>query len=753
MAQGGRPMLQRNTTKEAMKEIKPATTTPPPPSNPSRPASKQWTYTKFYALLLTVVWTFLIVGTCTWNRWSLSLPMPRNAIIGTQFIIWLVGLLGIGLATVHIRSMIRQRDRSEAALLENEQRFRTFFEMNPDPTAINRFEDGRFVQVNQAFLDTFGYTREELIGRNIFDLSLWADTHEHRRFIQQLRRHQHISLFEARLRLKNDTVNTFLVSGRILDLDGVAHVLTISKNIEDLKAAQRQLETSEKRYRTLFNNASEGIILLSLDGRILDANRMVCQTLGYDPQEIRSLRVKDVIASEMLSGVQVAREKLFQKGFVLFESRAKARDGTTIPVEISARQVDFENEQTILCLIRDISERKRAEAERASLEAQLLQAQKMESIGRLVGGIAHDMNNMLLPILGYAEMVLEVLPEDHPARTKVENILKAADSTRTLTRQLLAFARKQVLSMETVRLGALISDFSKMLRRTIREDIRIEVILRSTSDVIRADRSQIEQILMNLAVNAQDAMPNGGKLTFEVDSVYVDEAYVAQHLGASPGPHVVLSVSDTGTGMDRETLERIFEPFFTTKERGQGTGLGLSTVYGIVKQHNGYITAYSEPGQGSVFKILFPQAQDIPDEDQPDTEKGSVRGHGETILVVEDEDLVRVLVEEILTHTGYNVVLAANGEEALSIVADMNQRIELLLTDIIMPGMNGRDLYLKLRERFPELKVLYMSGYSDNIVCREENEDENASFIQKPFTMQKLSEKIHQILHGSAEGC
>jgi CheY-like chemotaxis protein len=382
------------------------------------------------------------------------------------------------------------------------------------------------------------------------------------------------------------------------------------------------------------------------------------------------------------------------------------------------------------------------------MEAQFLQAQKMEAVGRLAGGIAHDFNNILVPIVGYVELGMMNLSPNDKLYINLKRVKQAADRATGLVRQILAFSRKQVLEMKVLDLNAVVMDFKKMLQRLIGEDIEFQTFLEPALYRVDADAGQIEQVLMNLVINARDAMPDGGKLTIETANTYLDQGYVSRYAGAQlPGHYVMLAVSDTGCGMDAETRQQIFEPFFTTKEPGKGTGLGLSTVFGIIKQHGGNVWVYSEPDKGTTFKIYLPQVESTGEtpETAP-TEIASIYGT-ETILVVEDEEMVRRLVCETLSACGYEVLEAQSPNDALRLASERKGTFDLLLTDIIMPEMNGRDMYQKMTAIDPDIKVLYMSGYTDDVVVYHGILDEGVNYLQKPFTIQSLTRKVRLALN------
>ena len=394
----------------------------------------------------------------------------------------------------------------------------------------------------------------------------------------------------------------------------------------------------------------------------------------------------------------------------------------------------------------DITERKRAEEALRVSEEQLRQSQKLEAVGQLAGGVAHDFNNLLTVIVGYCDLTLMKLRKDERVRSNIEEVKKAADRAAALTRQLLAFSRRQVLQPKVLNLNAIVSDINKMLRRLIGEDIDLMTILDPSLGQINADPGQIEQVVINLAVNARDAMPQGGKLTFETANVYLDNEYVRGHTPIRPGNYVMFALSDTGIGMDAETQERIFEPFFTTKGLGKGTGLGLSTVYGIVKQSEGHIWVYSELGIGTTFKVYLPRVDDVAQvEVVPESVVDLPRGR-ETVLLTEDEEPVRQLVKTILESNGYEVLEATCGEEALCLFKEHIAPVHLIVTDVVMPRMSGRELAETLKTLRPDIKVLYLSGYTDDAIVRHGLLDQKMFFLQKPFTPDALLRKIHEVL-------
>jgi len=455
---------------------------------------------------------------------------------------------------------------------------------------------------------------------------------------------------------------------------------------------------------------------------------------------------------------QENRKKLFQafnsvyrtgepvKGF---DWEVIRKDGKRVYGEVSVSLIRSSTGEPIgfRGIARDITERKRAEKEMAALQEQLIQSQKMEAVGRLAGGVAHDFNNLLTVIKGYTQLSLLDLKENNPLWENIQEIQKATERATNLTRQLLAFSRRQILDPKVLDLNSLLRDTEKMLRRMIGEDIELVTRLSEGLGRVKIDPGQFEQVILNLAVNARDAMPSGGKFTIETANAQSDEGYALTHLGLTPGRYVRLSVSDTGVGMSREVQEKAFDPFFTTKEKGKGTGLGLSTVHGIVTQSGGKIWVYSEPGHGTTFKIYFPTIEEALDTLNVKNETDSPPRGSETILLVEDESSVRDLANRLLKQQGYKVLEAAIGEEALRLAQDITgERIHLLLTDVVLPQMSGKELADRLKIFRPDIKVLYTSGYTDYAVVHQGILNSGTHFLQKPFSLKTLSQKVREAL-------
>ncbi len=522
---------------------------------------------------------------------------------------------------------------------------------------------------------------------------------------------------------------------------------TIERELEEVKNRQGRreveeaLRVSEERYRDLVENAHDIIYSHDLEGNYTSMNKAGEVITGYTLEEVLKLNVLKTVAPEYRpKAKEMLERKLTGERITAYELEIMAKDGGRIIVEVNTKlEYDDGVPVGVQGIARDVTARKQ-------LEEQLRQSQKMDAVGQLAGGIAHDFNNLLTAISGYSELTLRRLKADDPLRHNLEEIKKAGDRAASLTRQLLAFSRKQVLQPKVLNLNSIVSNVENMLGRLIGENIELRTSLSPDLGSVKADPGQIEQVLLNLAVNSRDAMVEGGKLMIETANVYLDEEYARQHIAVEPGHFVLLAVSDDGIGMDEEIRTRIFEPFFTTKAVGKGTGLGLSTVYGIVKQSGGSIWVYSEAGIGTTFKIYLPRV-DTPVENyrRPEDWMGDLSGTG-TILLAEDEELVRNLTSEVLQLYGYSVLEASGGREALQICERYADSIDLLITDVVMPEMSGRELADRLKQLRPDVKVLFMSGYTDNAIVHQGVLDAGANFIQKPFAPEVLANKVREIL-------
>lgn len=529
--------------------------------------------------------------------------------------------------------------------------------------------------------------------------------------------------------------------------DGSVSEQAMMFDISERKIAEDRLRESEERYRLFVETATEGIWAMDAQHHITFANQMACEMLGYKMNELIGLTISSLVFDD---DVAEHTERAIPRSRGIserYECRLKRKNGETLWVIMSERVLMEENGgyRGAFAMLTDITQRKKAEEAKGNLEEQLRQAEKMEAVGRLAGGVAHDFNNMLGVILGYTELLRGRVSSGSPHLKALFAIEKAALRSRNITRQLLAFSRKQIISPKPVDLSNLLDSMEKTLLRLIGEDIEFSFHARENLPKVKIDPSQVDQILMNLAINARDAMPQGGRLTIETGEASIDDQYCTKHFDVAPGHYVTLAVTDDGIGMSKETLSHIFEPFFTTKGLGKGTGLGLATVYGIVKQNCGFINAYSEPGQGTTFMIYLPVTPEDSKRLAEDAEGALIPGVG-VVLLVEDDEMMREMAVEMLEGIGYTVIPAGSPEEALLLIEKDTVGIDLLLTDVVMPGMSGKDLANRIRGIRPGTKVLFMSGYTSDAIAHRGVLEEGLHFIQKPFNMRDLSRRISELM-------
>ncbi len=515
----------------------------------------------------------------------------------------------------------------------------------------------------------------------------------------------------------------------------------LQSEIADRKRVQEALRSSEDRYRDLIENANDIIYTHDLNGNLLSVNKAAELAMGYQRPELLKMNIAQWVSPSQQESVRkevrLQVQRLEQKASYPLEVITK--DGRELTLDVSARLIYREGIPiAVEGIARDVTDR-------ILLEERLQHSQKMEAVGRLAGGIAHDFNNLLTAITGYSELLLSRADALGPLRRYLDEILRAGRSSESLTRQLLAFSRRQVLQPKVLDLNSVVGNIHKILRRLIGEDIELVTVFGMELGRIKADPGQLQQVILNLAVNARDAMPQGGKLVIETGNVELNEEEARRRV-TQLGHYVMLTVRDTGCGMEAETISHIFEPFYTTKEQGKGTGLGLSTVYGIVKQSDGSIWVSSQPGQGTVFQIYFPQVEEPLEAAEPVRSTTRTAGGTETVLLVEDEELVRNLVRDILKQNGYSVLEAHHGTEALRLALQYSGPIHLLLTDVVMPQMGGRVLAQRLKSFRPTIRVLYISGYVDDATIQEGISNPGTSFIQKPFTVDTLSHKVRELL-------
>ncbi|MEJ2079642.1 MAG: PAS domain S-box protein [Acidobacteriota bacterium] len=633
---------------------------------------------------------------------------------------------------------ITERKQAEEILAEEAIRRRILVEQSRDGIVVMD-ENGKVYEANKRFAEMLGYSPEEMLELHVWD---WDRQIEHNTLKEMIRtvdeKGHH---FETLHCCKDGSLIDVEISTNGAICGGQKLVFCVCRDITKRKQAEGALRESEERLRAIFDSATDAIYLKDTDLRYTHCNQATARLFGRPREEILGRTDADLFAEEDFSEiVRIDRQVL--EGTPMRGTFNRRIGGTTLAINTNKSPVrDASGRVVGLCGVsRDITQEVRVREE-------MRQAQRVDAIGRLAGGVAHDLNNLLSPILGYGEMLLEDLPTRDARRESVNEILRAGFCARDLVRQLLAFSRNQTLEFKPLDINEAVVGFEKLLRRTIPEDIEIEVLPSPDIPAVLADVGQIEQIIMNLAVNASEAMPNGGMLTIETGQVDLGQAGEATaHPDLDPGVYAVLAVRDTGCGMDEETRGHIFEPFFSTKGE-RGTGLGLSTVYGIVKQHGGSIHVQSRPGQGTTFEILLPATERTGCEPTSRAESAPDSNATETILLVEDDDQVRRLACVVLQRQGYRVLVAGNSDEALSLLASHDGPVHLLLTDVVMPGLNGRELYAKAIQEYPGLKVLFASGYTDDVIAHRGVLDEGVQFIQKPFSVQGLAAKVREILN------
>ncbi len=644
------------------------------------------------------------------------------------------------------KALREERAGAERALRESEAGFRLLFANNPLPMWVYDTESLQCLQVNEAAIADYGYSREEFLGMRLSDVLSPEDIP---RLLQEVTEQQEMVRFGLswRHRLKDGRIIDAEIASHTLDFAGRRAALVVALDVTERKRAEEALRESEARYRELVKNAIYGISRISRGGRFLYVNPALVAMLGYgSEEEVLSLNLATDICRDPVAPTRLLEQITAQDRIEWVEVEWKRKDGSPILVRMSGRTVRDAQGQVAYFegIAEDVTERR-------ALEKQLRQVQKFKAIGQLAGGIAHDFNNVIGAILGWAELGEDQTPADSPLRSHFKKIKEQAERAAALTRQLLAFARRQILEPQNIHLNQTIAELLSLLEKVIGKDIELKTVLAPNLCGIRADPTQVEQVLMNLCLNARDAMPHGGQLLIGTQNAEMDEEYCRRHAHARPGDYVLLSVSDTGVGMDAATLEHIFEPFFTTKEVGKGTGLGLATVYGVVKQHGGFVYVYSEPGRGTTFRVYWPVSAGAParDDRKGKTRAEPVRG-GETILLAEDHDGVREMARVTLEGLGYRVVLAGDGEEALRLFDAHRDAIALVLLDVVMPKLGGPEVYARMCAAKPGLAVVFTTGYSAEMGALSEVVEKGIPVLQKPYTPALLGSKVREVLDHTA---
>jgi PAS domain S-box-containing protein len=635
----------------------------------------------------------------------------------------------------------REMEQANTSLRESEARYRAMFENTPAVMLLIDPDTADIVDANPSAFSFYGYTRDELVRMKITDMVLvsaeevLASLTKAKTCTQRVER-QHL--------LKSGEIRDVVIFRGPLAIKNITYIFSIIHDITDRKQAEIDLRENEEKLRAITDTVEDAIIMTDNERKITYWNPTAERMFGYTRDEAMGTDISLIV-------VERYREA-FDRGFRIFaktgqgpllsnsrERLAIAKGGREFPIEYSFSTVKLKGRWHAVGAVRDITERK-------SLEAQLRQAQKMEAIGTLAGGVAHDFNNILTVIIGFATIMQKDIAGDSPLASSLRHILSAGERAANLTRSLLAFSRKQAMELKTVDMNQVVLDAQKLLSRLLRDDTELRIKIAETVLPIRGDVGQIGQILLNLVNNAAQSMPNGGVISICAKAIELDEAFIKAHGFGKPGGYALLSVSDTGTGMDEETRLRIFEPFFTTRGVGEGTGLGLSIVYGIVKQHGGYINCYSEPGKGTTFRIYIPLILEAVKQNESAVAEAHPPRGTETILVAEDESMVRYLVKTILEQFGYTVIEARNGEEAVARFLERRDDIRLLLLDVIMPKRNGREVLEEARNAVPDIRHIFMSGYPGEVFQRDDILDIKDNVIEKPIQPSLLLRKIRETL-------
>ncbi|MFP4531604.1 MAG: PAS domain S-box protein [Desulfobacterales bacterium] len=654
-------------------------------------------------------------------------------------------------SAAHLIGEIVERKHTEQALQQSESYYRAIFETSGTAMFIIE-EDTTISQINTNFEKLSGYSKQAVEGKKSWTEFIHADDVDWMKQFHYLRRRNPDAAprqYEFRFITRHGEMrNIFLAADMIA---GTNRSIASCIDITERKRAEQAVAASEEKYRSILNSIEDGYFEVDLSGNFTFFNDSMCRILGYSSAELIGMNNREFMDKENADIVFQAFNRVFTTGKSLktFDWALIRKDGEKCYVDTSVSLMRDTNGKAIgfRGVARDVTERKKAEAEKERLKAQLNQAQKMESVGRLAGGVAHDFNNKLTVINGYAEMAIDMLEPSDPLRKTIQEIYTAGKKSADIVRQLLAFARQQTTSPVQLDLNDTISGMLKMLQRLIGEDIDLVWHPRNNLWPVKIDPSQVDQITANLVVNARDAIIDVGKITIETNNVEIDEDYCTHYPYFVPGQYVMLSVNDDGSGMEKETLANLFEPFFTTKAVGKGTGLGLPMIYGIVKQNNGFINVDSEPGQGTTVKIYLPRHETEEPALKPAKESTRQLPAGtETILIVEDEMPVLQMSRQILERLGYTVQTAENPSAALQLSEAYNGTIHLLITDVIMPEMNGRDLASRMAMSRPGLKILFMSGYTADVIAHKGVIDQGVKFIQKPFSMQELAVKVREAI-------
>jgi PAS domain S-box-containing protein len=604
-------------------------------------------------------------------------------------------------------------------------------------------KEGKIIEANERAADSYGHSRKELLEINVSSLRSAGAAEEGHDIIKRIEDSKEDGkVYTTEHRRRDGTTFPIEVSARAIEIDGEKVFMAIIRDITKRMKAENLLKESEERFRRLFETAKDGLLLIEKNtGKIIPVNPAIVELLGYSQEEFLGRGIEDVGLLKEMDNFQQLTEKLDKDGYICCtDMTLETKEGKNIIVDSYL----IDKARIIQCNIRDITERKRAQEEREKLESQLFQAQKMEAVGQLAGGIAHDFNNALNVIMGFCTLTQIKMNPDDPCMEYLNEILAATQKAANLTQSLLAFSRKQPITIKPLSLNQTLSTVGKLLLNFLGEDIHLDFRLSERDIVIMGDSGQIDQVMMNLATNARDSMPDGGTLTISTQLTEIGDEFRRMHGYGEAGTYALISVEDSGMGMDDETKQRIFEPFFTTKEVGRGTGLGLAIIYGIVKQHNGYIDVYSELGRGTIFRIYLP-AIDVKAEEALSTQYIPLIGGTEMILLVEDEKALRTVTKDLLERYGYRVIEAQDGIDAVQKFAEHKDTINLVLMDVIMPNKNGKEAYQEILAIRPDAHVIFLSGYTNNIITKKIL-DEGWELLLKPVSPRELFRRIREVL-------
>src|SRR6056297_976566 len=637
---------------------------------------------------------------------------------------------------------ITKRIKAKKELKDNKEKYKTLFEYTGTATCI--FDENKVITMcNDKFVELAKLSRKKIVNKMKWsDFVSDKDLERMKKYHYLRNKNEKNPPNEYEFEFIDGEENKKYIHLQVTKIKNSSKRIASLIDITDLKEVEDNLRKSEKKYRLLYNSIRDAILIADTDRIITDCNQAFTKLFGYKKEEVVGKKTFYVYANEgeFEELGEKINENYGEDSFLQIQHYRK-KNGEIFPGETAVYYLKNEQGEVtgFVGLISDISDR-------LELQQQLAHSQKMESIGRLAGGVAHDMNNLLMPILGYTKMLKrdETIENEH--KDILEEIIKASNRAKDLVSQLLAFSRKQTLNKKVINVNKVLKNFKNLLRKVVREDIKISYNLNKDVKKVKVDRRQIEQVIMNIVLNSQDAMTKGGKITIETDNIELDESYISSYQDFKKGEYVKILISDTGKGIEKQNIAKIFEPFYTTKGE-EGTGLGLSTAYGIIKQHKGDIHAYSEIGEGASFSVYLPVTAEERKvyEEEYDTEKQIDITGTETILIAEDNEQTIELLSKFLVNNGYNVITAENGDMALKKVKKIDGKIDMLISDVIMPGINGNKLYSEIKKLYPNIKVIFMSGYPDDIINQYGLQDEEINFIHKPFGVKKLGKIIRKI--------